>query len=190
MHKIQRRLFVLSLGAILASPAAACSLVHIPHNLDPSEQGVDLEPPTLAGAKVLQIVRGIGHGATPFSSCDDIGLITIEVDSKDDRTPPDKLGYRVTVIGGVLPDGFAPISGDRRAIGKNKLSLVWVDGASNAQEYFDFTVEIIAIDLAGNESTPSEPLRIASRAYKESEQRESTWSGFSSSDQIDGAGKD
>ena len=32
--------------------------------------------------------------------------------------------------------------------------LTWVDGASNDQEPIEFTLRVVAIDLAGNESAP------------------------------------
>ena len=40
-----------------------------------------------------------------------------------------------------------------------RLKLAWVDRATD-QEAIDFTVTVTAVDLAGNESVPSLPIRV------------------------------
>jgi len=40
------------------------------------------------------------------------------------------------------------------------LELAWTDRATSDQEGIDFTLAVTAVDLAGNESAPSSPIRV------------------------------
>jgi hypothetical protein len=40
------------------------------------------------------------------------------------------------------------------------LALAWADPATGDQEALDFTLALTAVDLAGNESAPSSPIRV------------------------------
>ena len=137
--------------------ARACSsLGPVPHVLDPAMQATDQAAPTLPPLDVPRITRGkaaerSGCGYSQ-SSCDDLGGVAIAVRATDDQTPPAQIGYRMTLAGGSLPSGLS-LPGAVKASG-DVVGLTWVDGATDDQEPIDFTLRVVAIDLAGNESAP------------------------------------
>ena len=124
---------------------------------------MDTEPPQPVLAEVGRITRGRNSTG---NSCDDIGLVEVNiVRAGDNRTPMDRLGFRVTIVDGTIPWGFAGRHAARRVVpdreGRVRFPLTWVDGASDVQEPFDFTFVVTAVDLAGNESAQSTPIRAA-----------------------------
>lgn len=141
-----------------AADARACSFaLPSPHVVDPAMQATDHGPPTLPPLGAPQITRGkkpqrsgCGYSA---SSCDDIGSVVIRVSATDDNTPPEQIGYRMSVEAGSFPEGLTLPSGAVKPLG-DLLVLNWVDGASDDQEPIEFTLRVVAIDLAGNESAP------------------------------------
>jgi len=146
-------------GAVaLPSRARACSSAgDTPHLLDPAMQGIDQMPPTLAPLPAPQITRGKAPEqsgcTTSASSCDDLGSIGLSLQASDDVTPPTQIGYRLTLAAGSLPADLALPGGAIESLG-GMLWLRWVDGATDDQEPIDFTLRVVAIDLAGNESAP------------------------------------
>ncbi len=82
---------------------AAVRAISQKHELDAVEQKIDRQPPVQVEARVVSVVRGRAPGG---SSCDDIGVIVIELvrPVDDDRTPREKLGYRITHVEGTLLD--------------------------------------------------------------------------------------
>ncbi len=149
----------LAAGLLLASaaPAAACSFEgHEPHQTDPAEEAVDVEapsPPTSADAGIT-IKRGLGTRPGGMStSCDDLGWIEFELaHGGDDRTPDDQLGYRLALVDGELPDDLALPAEAIRLLDDDTIFLLWIDEAVNGQEPFEFSIDVFAVDLAGNES--------------------------------------
>jgi hypothetical protein len=98
--------------------------------------------------------EGCGESAT---SCDDLGLVNIKlVPPEDDQSPSDNLGYMITLKEGSLPGGVELPSGPVLADANSVLYLAWVDGAQDKQEPIGFTLEIFAMDLAGNVGEPLE----------------------------------
>ncbi len=68
-------------------------------------------------------------------------------------TPPDKIGYRLSLESGMLPPGLTlPPDAIEPGEPSDQLLLYWSDGAD--QPPFAFTIRIVAVDLAGNESPP------------------------------------
>ena len=135
------------------------------HRLDRMELGTDDMPPGPVTASQSFVRRGTGpsRGATdPVStSCDYIGTLRIEIlRARDNRTPPEMLGFRLRVTGGILPDGLRIPSHTIRAAGGKSIALRWPDGATDDQEAFDFELGIVAVDLAGNEGPASTPVRL------------------------------
>jgi hypothetical protein len=141
-----------------AADARACSYgIPSPHVVDPAMQAIDHVPPTLPPLGAPQFTRGkdpqrsgCGYSA---SSCDDIGSVVIRVGATDDNTPPEQLGFRMSVEAGSLPEGVTLLNGAVKSFG-DLLVLNWVDGARDDQEPIEFTLRVVAIDLAGNESAP------------------------------------
>ena len=103
--------FALSL-AVALSPAIrrarACSLSGpTEHLLDPAAQAIDHTAPTLPPPTVFRISRGQDTGGScGDGSCDGLASITIGVAATDDATPEDKIGYRLTLSAGRLPEGL------------------------------------------------------------------------------------
>ncbi len=104
---------------------------------------------------VVSIKRGKGADSDyascskTASSCDDLGTATLRIEAQDDQTPREKLGFTIALVDGVAPAGLDLPSGPIRLFGEN-VYLHWDDGASDDQESFAFTLEIRALDLAGN----------------------------------------
>jgi hypothetical protein len=77
----------------------------------------------------------------------------------DDRTPPHKVGYRLVLVSGTLPDGLYlpvdPVRAYERSTAMHAIQLAWDDGETNDQEPLDFTLDVIPIDLAGLEGPPT-----------------------------------
>jgi hypothetical protein len=108
-----------------------------------------LPPPTIGRGYAPSGCSGSG------STCDDIGTVLITPSAMDDMTPPDGIGFRITLAGGTLPPGFTlPTGAIKREPSYAYLLLTWVDGATDDQDAIDFTLSIVAVDLAGNESAP------------------------------------
>jgi hypothetical protein len=156
---MSRAAFPLAIGFVLASwlvprSAQACDLRGDSfHTIDPALQGVDSQPPTLAPIGEVMIHRGHdpeSRGCIDSGICGEfLGSFSIAVQATDDIAPAERIGYRVSVASGTPPQGFHmrdPI----RANGS--LWVWWNDGATGDQEAFDFTLSLVAIDEAGNES--------------------------------------
>jgi hypothetical protein len=140
------------------APARACSFAAPPvHVVDPAMQATDQTAPTLSPIPAPTIARGFAPGGCSgsASSCDDLGIIQIQTKAMDDMTPTEKIGFRITLAAGTLPAGFTlPADALDLDPGYPIVALIWIDGATNDQDAIDFTLSIVAIDLAGNESAP------------------------------------
>jgi hypothetical protein len=157
---------IASVTMTLAGYAWCCSIAGpSPLVIDPAEQAVDVTPPGQVAVMAPQLKRGVGPsssgcGERTATSCDDLGTLTLHVvPPADDRTAPEQIGYRIRVIAGTPPSGLTfpdqavvPYAG--------RLDFVWIDGATDDQEPIDFTIEIVAVDRAGNQGQPSAPVRI------------------------------
>lgn len=148
--------------ALVAAPgdAGACSFAPPPlHELDLDEVAEDTTPPSAPGSVATALVaRGQGPTGGPCSqsatSCDDVGRIVLRVaPAEDDRTPAASLGYLVTLASGTLPSGLSLRSEPVRLLG-DEVVLVWIDGATDDQEAFDFELDVAAVDLAGHVGPP------------------------------------
>ena len=99
-----------------------------------------------------------------MTSCDYAGGISFRIESvQDDYSKPIEMGYLMEVVEGELPIGLQqpskPITTLRNDL-RHGIWWQWNDGATDEQEAFDFVVVVYAVDLAGNASAPSEPIRI------------------------------
>jgi hypothetical protein len=154
-------LFAAAVGALplcAPAPARACSIAApTAHVVDPAMQATDQMAPTLSPIPAPTIGRGFAPGGCSgsSSSCDDIGVIQIQPKATDDMTPAEQIGFRITLAGGTLPAGLTlPADAIDLTPGYPIVGLIWVDGATNDQDPVDFTLSIVAVDRAGNESAP------------------------------------
>jgi hypothetical protein len=161
MTRIYMAAVALGLAALAgARPARACTIpAPMPHVVDAAAQAVDHVAPGVPSLKLEEIKRGQGPRndgcSSTASSCDDIGSIAFSHPATDDRTPSDRIGYRFQVVSGKLPFGFAlPSQPVVMLISDGRMWLHWLDGATDEQESLDFTLSIVAVDAAGNESPP------------------------------------
>lgn len=142
-----------------ARPAEACTIATSqPHALDEDEIDADQvapEPPATVRARIQT-----SH-ASPLRRDDcNFSLRTLIVEvtgASDDRTPFDRLGYRLEILDGTLPDGFRWNEGPFRALfrdeGTAKLHvLLPTEGDLRV------SLGVRTVDLAGNESEPSDPV--------------------------------
>lgn len=149
---------------LVTGPAWPCSIAVEAHVIDENERAVDKAPPGVPEVKLAELKRGrgpraAGDGSVGVSSCDDIGLIILHVvPPQDDRTPAGKLGYRAEWVSGDLPEDM-DLSRTVR-LGADTMTLHWIDEARDDQDPIDFTIRVVAVDLAGNAGQPSAPLRI------------------------------
>jgi hypothetical protein len=120
------------------------------HEIDRLEQEVDTIAPAVPVITEVTITRGTGHGCGETRmECDELGIIEIAIESNDDRTPVDKIGWHIELTGESIP----PITINPYDIEQNPIILSWADGAYDEQEPLDFNIRIIAVDLAGNVSS-------------------------------------
>jgi hypothetical protein len=156
-------LLAIGLAASLSVPSRprACSLTENPvHEIDVAMQATDRVSPVIG--PMFPPSFGRGHaplvddgcsGADP-QSCDAIGTIVIDASATDDVTPPERIGYRLVLTGGTLPPGITLPAAPIEPGPERTLRLSWNDGLGDEQEAFSFTISMVAIDLAGNQSPP------------------------------------
>ena len=157
-----KRIAVVAVAAIglLASTAEAraCNLpVLTPHVVDPALRAVDQVPPVLPTLPPPLLTRGklsMDHGCLappPDHSCDEIAMFELSAVATDDATPPEKVGYRLSLEAGKLPSGLVlPSDAVESGPGRN-LAITWPDSEHAATQ---FDLRVVAIDAAGNESAP------------------------------------
>lgn len=147
-----------------ATPSRACLAPLQPHELDPAEQQVDTTPPGPIEVLDVEVHRGRGPscegiGGWSATSIDGTGTIAITINPPiDDRTPLEQMGYRVTLLEGELENDMFPEYDFR--IRDEAIYLNWSDGDTDDQEPIDLTIEIQAVDLAGNLGARSDPITI------------------------------
>jgi len=138
------------------APARACSAAGpTPFVVDPSLQATDHVAPTLSPLSVAGLHRGKAMGACSGSSCDGMGSLGIAGTATDDVSVAGSIGYRFAVVTGTLPAGFTLPDGPSRVyVQDDTIWFSWDDGATDDQDDIDFTLSVVAIDAAGNESAP------------------------------------
>jgi MYXO-CTERM domain-containing protein len=147
------------LGVLLLQRAAhPCSSPGVDaHRLDPAAQQIDRTSPTLGPAPAVKVQRGsspqMGCSGSQVSSCDGIGSISITPAVADDRAMASEIGFRVRLLAGSLPAGLTLPNVDFRAL-SGAIYFHWTDGTEADHEPFGFTLELVAVDTAGNLSAP------------------------------------
>ena len=123
-----------------------------PHTIDPAQVGVDQTPPQLAQPTVGELHNNDtgGGGCIGSGKCGWEHSARLTNLATDDMTPVDRIGYRVTLVAGAAPGLSTGLIQAVPVLAEtNGLTLFW-----NGDDDFDFTVQVIAIDEAGNESAP------------------------------------
>ena len=145
-----------ALSALLSAPSAfACSLLGPqPHAVN--ESSPDATAPSTPTLGELSIGRGVGPRGGMSTSCDDIGWITLPLDADDDTSADDAIGYFLALSDGSLPFDL-PVDPVRPQTAEG-LTLNWIDEATKEQEPIEATLQILAVDEAGNVS--AEPLAV------------------------------
>jgi len=152
--------FALALLATAIAPARAraCQAPGFEmHTLVAAEQAVDHTPPVMKQPVAVTLQRGApprGSGCGSSSdNCDDGSSLWLNPQAADDRTMPEYMGYRLKLVAGALPPGAQLPTGDVRATAG--ITLRWSeDVAHDDPPLISFTLELRAVDLAGNASEP------------------------------------
>jgi hypothetical protein len=160
-----RAWLALSCAAVLlrVETAYACSYPS-PPTLDPDATLADDTAPLPVEDVSFAVRRGTAgerEGCSRSStSCDDIGTVLLFITpASEDTTPIEELGFVIEVVDGEAPTGLIP-PGALQLDQEGKLTLPFVDGATDDQEIIAFTILVTVMDAAGNLSEPSEPIRI------------------------------
>jgi hypothetical protein len=154
---MRRETVGLTVLLVLAAPfvpgrARACDPAFpSPHTIDPAQVGVDQTPPQLAQPMVAELQNHDvgGGGCMGTGKCGWEHSVILTNLATDDLTPVERIGYRVTLVAGAAT--FLTTGGGQPIVGSSdgSLMLFW-DGEND----FDFTLQLIAVDAAGNESEP------------------------------------
>jgi hypothetical protein len=145
--RMQRALALAIAGLGLVAPRVADACIDVAfeqHSLDRSQLDDTVKPGPVDVSMWIEGPDGGGCEAPSVQRrCDSPSgrELVVMVSATDDRTPPDKLGYRVTVTAGKAP--FAA-PGDVRPI-QGQLFFALPDDGD-----LDFELAIRAIDLNGN----------------------------------------
>jgi hypothetical protein len=148
---------IVAAAASLPTDARACSLAGpSPYTVNTSLQAIDHVAPTLPPPSVTRLRRGEEYsGCMGGNSCDGLASLALGVAPSDDVTPATDIGYRFSLVAGGLPPSFTIIL-DRPSqffMSDGELWFSWGDGTEDHAP-IDFTLEVVAIDRAGNESAP------------------------------------
>lgn len=154
---------------VLASfeAAEACSSVPPePFVVDEAEALLDTLPPAVPVVRSAAFVRARPPVLADdyeiscmivTTSCDDFAWFEVDLESADDRTDPDDLGYRLVWLSGFpLPDHPLPNA--------DGLVTLWFDDSPYDGPALEVRFQVVAVDRAGNESEPSEEVSVSSPA--------------------------
>lgn len=121
----------------------------------------DVTPPTAPGTVEAALTRRVGtqcsNGQCTESSCGDTAGLTLTFPiSVDDKSGADAIGYRLVAVNGQLPAALNMPEPILAPTGNLTLAVAF-DDAPNV----DTQAQLVAVDTAGNTSTPSAPFVIA-----------------------------
>jgi hypothetical protein len=132
-----------------------------PHPFDSALAAVDTVPPRQPVVIAVDAYRrsGLtcGQETCLENHCGDTAAVSIDLaPTDDDQTPPERMGYRLELVSGVVPESLHELLGVNLA-GRSPLVL---DAAFDELPSLSATFTAVAIDAAGNESPPSDPFSI------------------------------
>jgi hypothetical protein len=144
---------VATVVAALPVDARACDPIgNLPHIVDMSMQATDHTPPTLAAipAPVFHYEDENSNGIGGCGAkCGDGSWIGIPAVATDDMTAPERIGYRLSLESGTLPPNVGLLTMAQDPI----FGFVRIYIREETTD-FNFTLQVVAIDAAGNESAP------------------------------------
>jgi len=161
MTRIRVRLAAVAAVGLFAPSTEdrACKLpVLTPHVVDPTLPAIDQAPPRLpallspsVGMGTLSSQQTSGCEAED-ASCDGFATFDLTALATDDMTPPEKIGYRLSLETGTLPPGLTlPTDAVEPNSGRH-IVIAWPGPLP--EPVADFTLRVVAVDAAGNESAP------------------------------------
>ena len=134
----------------------------LPHRSDPTLQQIDTAGPrapvVVAAAAYRRSGMTCGQDVCVANNCGDLGGVAVDLEAGlDDRTPSNRLGYRLELVAGEVPEQL------RSRLGVNLAgpTPVRLHLAFDQVPAVNATLRIIALDEAGNESAPSQPFDIS-----------------------------
>lgn len=143
--------------------ATACVLEPtLPHRPDPTLQQIDTAAPrapvVVAAAAYRRSGMTCGQDVCVANNCGDLGGVAVDLEAgRDDHTPSNRLGYRLELVDGEVPEQL------RRRLGVNLAgpTPVRLHLAFDQVPAVNATLRVIALDEAGNESAPSAPFELS-----------------------------
>ncbi|HEU4580845.1 MAG TPA: hypothetical protein VFS67_21450 [Polyangiaceae bacterium] len=141
--------------------AAACVLEPLRlHHSDADLARIDTAPPArpivLAAEAYRRSGLTCGDDICVANNCGDLGGVAVDLSAGDDQTPARDIGFRLELVEGEVPPALRRMLGvDLAGPAPLRVQLSFDDVPSVAA-----TLRVIAIDAAGNESTPSEPFQV------------------------------
>lgn len=163
---LQRSVGLLVMGLVLpgaAEPARTCIFMPaLPHHVDAALQRSDAAAPEKPVVVAVDAFRRNGMTCTRQScvsnSCGATGTVRIDLaPSADDATPPEQLGYRLSVVRGELPPSMSGMLGVTLAGGRP----IYLRPTFDELPAIDAELVAVAVDAAGNESEPTEPFGVS-----------------------------
>jgi hypothetical protein len=158
-------LLLLATVATLGAPRLASACVLRPmvlHHSDTKQAQFDSEAPSRPVIVAADTTRrsGLtcGQELCVENNCGDLGMVSIKLaPGQDDLTLPHQLGYRIELVRGNVPESMRSLIGVALAGPAPLLLRPSFDEVPSLSA----TLQVVAVDAAGNESTPSEPFTLA-----------------------------
>jgi MYXO-CTERM domain-containing protein len=151
MNRLCSAAVVATVVVVLRADARACDPVgDFPHTVDPSMQAADQTPPSLPAIPAPTVHYGADDSSgCGGAKCGDATYIGIAALATDDMTAADHIGYRLSLVDGTLPANTTlPTTAIDPFLDQVRVYFPHDTVA------FDFTLQVVAIDRAGNESAP------------------------------------
>jgi len=162
-HTTGTLLLLATLGT-LAAPRLASACVLRPmvlHHSDAEQAQFDTAAPRRPVIVAADTTRRAGLSCEQDicvqNNCGDLGMVEIELaPGEDDLTPPGQMGYRIELVRGDVPESMRSLLGVALAGPAPLLLRPSFDEVPSLSA----TLQVVAVDAAGNESAPSEPFTL------------------------------
>jgi hypothetical protein len=143
--------------ALFAVPVDAAACVPefpgiTPHELDAGHAG-DTVPPSTPHAAFSISRHEVGGGCTQTDCDGKYADVRVDVTGGDDRTPPERLGYILTITGGDTPAKLYTAAPSGMPVFQPEGSFTY--SFDYEDHDFAFDVEVRTVDLNGNVSEPA-----------------------------------